>query len=144
MVDVRMNEAAIRRFIASPGGEVARTVNRYTRLTEAACTAECPVDEGQLRASVRSEVKIKGLSVTGRVWYPTPYAIYVHDGRGPVHAKPGKVLAFKPKKAKGQRRKGKWNGWVFVKSVGPAKPNPWMYRALKRTVPWPVHRNPAR
>lgn len=48
----------------------------------------CPVDDGQLRRSITSDVEITDTSVTGQVGTNVEYAPYAHNGTG-IHAKHG-------------------------------------------------------
>lgn len=69
----RMNATGMR--------EAQRRVRRVVRRTEALSAIGCPVDTGNLRASRRSGVTARGLTVVGEVAYEAEYAAAVHNGR---------------------------------------------------------------
>ena len=108
---------------------------------------------GNLRRSIfPNPAKEAGGMIVGEYGpHGVDYARIVEEGRGPVHARPGKVLAFRPRMAgpvfKGSptlrshhstshnAEGGRNPGWVFVKSVGPAAPKPYMRPSLQRVRP---------
>ena len=83
-----------------------------------------PVITGHLRRGQTSEVRGAGGTLIGVVGTNVPYARAVHDGRGPVEARPGGVLRFVIR--------GKV---LYRKRVGPAKANPFMRNALAQMRP---------
>lgn len=132
-----MNEANVRALLQSPVGPVVRTVERYTRRTANVARATAPADTGHLRASVTSGVHNRGSSVVGRVSSSLDYAIYqekgtgIYAGKGPIRPKKAKVLAFRPK---GSAK------MVFAKEVKGTPATHFLEKALRTSVPWPVHR----
>lgn len=85
----------------------------------------CPVRTGDLRDSLTYQVDVQGQKITGVVYTDAEYAPYVHEGRGPVEAAPGKVLG--PLPAPYPR---------FVRRVGPARAQPWLLEALSAARAW--------
>ena len=154
MSNVRLDikHAAVQRLLHGRSGPVVRTVERYTRRTEAAAKAGAPVDEGQLRASIDSSVDVRPGRVVGRVGSPLPQAGYTSFGTGiygprkqRITAKHGRWLVFEPSRSMGpvrpggrHRAKGKRGPLVFAESVAGIPPNPYFYEALVVSVPWPV------
>lgn len=92
----------------------------------------CPVGKGpgagRLKASLDAEVDERNGRVIGRVFSDLDYAMIVHEGRGPVRARPGKVLGPLPTPYP-----------RFVRRVKAAPGNPWLLNALKTVSPYPVN-----
>lgn len=118
----KVNRNMLRSFLSDPNGPVARDIARRTIRVQSRARQLCPVDTGRLRSSISHQVKIENGIPVGIVGTNVKYARWVHDGRGPITAKPGKVLAFKPKGS---------NAVVFARSVGPAKGQPFLTKALE-------------
>jgi|LGVF01.2.fsa_nt_gb HK97 gp10 family phage protein len=53
-----------------------------TLVVERSAKQNCPVDEGLLRADIKSEVKTSGGEIVGEVGNTIEYAPYVHQGTG--------------------------------------------------------------
>jgi len=91
----------------------------------------CPVGKGPtaglLKASLDAEVDQRGDRIIGRVFSDLEYAMIVHEGRGPVRARPGKVLGPLPQPYP-----------RFVRRVKAAPGNPWLLNALKTAQQYPV------
>ncbi|MER6610226.1 HK97 gp10 family phage protein [Streptomyces sp. NPDC000927] len=117
---VQFDERALQRLVEEHVKEIAEDVLSEARRT-------CPRRDGALARSLKAEVESERGRVTGRVYSDLEYAAIVHEGRGPVEAKPGKVLGPLP---------GPYPR--FVRRVGPAKGQPWLLEALKRAQPYPV------
>lgn len=85
--------------------------------------AEAPVRTGDLRKGITFKTIEKGnetdLKITSKMFYTK----WVLKGRGPVFAKTAKALRFEPGPP--------GSGFIFRKSVGPAKPNPFVDRAME-------------
>lgn len=119
---IRFNRRELQRMTEEHVEELTGDVLRRARVT-------CPRDTGELRASLDSDVQSSGSRVVGTVGTRLEYAVYVHEGRGPVRARPGGVLG--PLPAPYPR---------FVRSVGPAEGQPWLLQALQSAQPYPVRR----
>lgn len=82
----------------------------------------CPVDTGNLRASITQKISLTDKEIVGRVGTNVKYALFVHDGTRPhrISANDAKSLVFfwpavgtltvVPKKATG------WNGYYAKKT----------------------------
>jgi hypothetical protein len=70
------------------------------------------------KGKLAKSIKIKKENKSREIYPDKPYARFVEYGRGPVHAKKAKYLTFKI-----------GNKWVRTKSVGAAKPQPFMMPA---------------
>lgn len=116
-VDSRRMRAQI---IAGPAvkGRAARAQNRVWLRAK----ATAPRRTGRLKAShVKLPLRPTPAGWIGDVIATARYARWVHDGRGPVHPKRAKVLAFR----------GRGGQMVFARRVGPARPQPWLRLALE-------------
>jgi len=116
-------------------GELTRIVEEHVldltiRVLEEA-RRTCPVgkgpDAGALKASLDAEVDEVNGRIVGRVFSDLDYAMIVHEGRGPVRARPGRVLGPLPQPYP-----------RFVRRVRAAPGNPWLLEALKTVSPYPV------
>lgn len=91
----------------------------------------CPVGKGpragELKRSLDAEVDEVNGRIVGRVFSDLDYAMIVHEGRGPVRARPGRVLGPLPQPYP-----------RFVRRVKAAPGNPWLLTALKTVSPYPV------
>lgn len=131
-------DAAIRNLLTGPTGPVVRRIEDVTRRTANAARVFVPVDKGVLRGSIREIIIIRGQLVVGRVFTPLAYGRYQHDGtgeyagKGPIMAKPGKVMVFVPKGG------GPTIYTTRVKGVPPTK---FLLRALVLVSPWPVNKH---
>lgn len=82
MADVRvvLDRAELTRLLRTETGEVGRyLVQQAQRVTNGA-KARCPVDTGNLRASITWELARQGDELVARIGTNVPYAIYVHEG----------------------------------------------------------------
>lgn len=139
---ITINQAELRRFLASPAGPVVRHVEKLTRRVANEARRQAPVDEGTLRASIQQAVTVSSTKVVGRVGSGLDYSVYVNLGTGvwgpkgkPIVPIRRKFLRFEVKSgalAKGRRPV------VFAKSVKGQKPNPFLVNALKKVSPYPV------
>lgn len=93
-----------------------------TPIILAAMVAGAPKRTGRLKSRHRAELIRDARGRKIRFTAQTGYGLPVHQGRRGFRARPGKTLRFVTKEG----------AVVFTKSVGPAKPNPWMVRAMKR------------
>lgn len=84
-----------REFIRSMENATFEIIKRTVNKVEKACLylegeakKECPVDLGQLRASITHEVNFNEQEIKGSVGSNLEYAPYVHNGTG-IYAKDG-------------------------------------------------------
>lgn len=79
---VELARAELEAKLAGPGGLVTRYVLRVTREIRNRAVLYCPVDTGNLRASIVTALDAPvGLVVRGTVGTPVEYALVVHEGR---------------------------------------------------------------
>jgi len=123
-VAVDLDEAAIAELIAGVVGEVTAEV-------AAVAQRRCPVDDGTLRASIRSRVSRRGGEVIGEVYSDLEYAAYVHQGTGiygpshrPIRPVRARVLSWQQAGA----------GRVFAREVRGSRPQPFLADALAEVV----------
>lgn len=135
-VTITIKTRNIARLFANPNGQPARRMLRLAKKVEAQAkrNLKANVDTGQLRASVTSEVTIRGGVPVGRVGTNLKHGLYLHEGTGiygprkrPITPKRGKYLVFRPKRGRGIRG----NRLVFARSVKGMKPNPYLRNALR-------------
>lgn len=78
---VEISEDRLRAALTGPDGDVTRYVLRVTRNIRNRAVLYCPVDTGNLRASIATgAVRTEGSSVVGTVGTPVEYAAAVHEG----------------------------------------------------------------
>lgn len=58
-------------------------------LVETTAKVNCPIDNGQLRASINHEVELEGNEVNGYIGTNMEYGVFVHQGTG-IYAVDGK------------------------------------------------------
>lgn len=142
-VSHQRNTAQLQFMLQSPQGAVAkdlikrglRVESRAKRNLSGSGTHPKRIDTGHLRSSVKSQLIVQPEGLTVRVGTGVHYARYVHDGTG-IYG-PKKTL-IKPKLAKALvfrsktygAKKGKWKGFVVVKSTKGMRPNPFLKDAL--------------
>ena len=68
--------------------ETAKNMQKAVKHLEGEAVKEAPIDEGQLRASMFSDVEFDDKAITGYVANSVHYAPYVHNGTG-IYAKDG-------------------------------------------------------
>jgi HK97 gp10 family phage protein len=129
IIRIDIKQANIRKTFADPKGALARGILRASKKVERKAKRLAPVDKGQLRASITSQIVFRSGLPIGRVGTNVKHAKWVHEGTGiygprgvPIRPKNGKVLVFKPK--------GKSKN-VYVKSVKGMKGRPFLRDALK-------------
>lgn len=121
-----LDQAALRRALIGPSGEVTRLVARTTRNVLTNAKLGAPVDTGFLRMNHRAgDPKISGMKVSQEIIADTEYALYVHEGHGVITPKNGKFLRFTVGKGSNAQV-------VFAKSVRAQPPRPWLKNALER------------
>lgn len=104
-----------------------RVVTPLTEAVHAEARRTCPRRDGALARSLTYRVDVRGGEVTGTVYTDVEYAPYVHEGRGPIEAAPGRALG--PLPAPYPR---------FVRRVAAAEGQPWLLESLRRAQPYPV------
>lgn len=123
-VDVDLDEAAIADLIADVVGEVTTEVANAAR-------RRCPVDNGALRASIRTQVSHRGGEVVGEVYSDLEYAAYVHQGTGiygPSHR------PIRPVRARVLSWEQAGVGRVFAREVRGSRAQPFLADALAEVV----------
>ncbi|MFF2650604.1 HK97 gp10 family phage protein [Streptomyces sp. NPDC058045] len=127
-VTTDIDEAAVAELVREIVGDITTaTANAARRLA--------PVDNGQLRASIRDSVAVRGSTVVGEVYTDLEYAAYVHEGTGiygptgqPIRPVRARVLSWQPR---GGSR-------MFAREVKGQRPQPFLLRALRSVAPGPV------
>lgn len=134
-VTITWNEAALRNLLQGPDGAVVRHIRGLTVRTEAVAKTLCPVDNGLLRASIDSDVDAGPGTVTGTVFTPLDYGLWVHEGTGvygpvgrPIRPTRGRYLVFR----------GRDGEWVFAREVRGMRGRPFLTDALRAVSPYPV------
>jgi len=123
-VDVDLNDAAIVELVAGIVGEVTSDVANAAR-------RRCPVDDGTLRASIRSRVSQRGGEAVGEVYSDLEYAAYVHQGTGiygPSHR------PIRPVRARVLSWEQAGVGRVFAREVRGSRAQPFLADALAEVV----------
>lgn len=102
--------------------QILKNITKACLLIERDAKKNCPVDQGQLRASMTHDVNLSFGQIIGRVGNIAEYAPYVHQGTG-IYAKDGDGRKIPWKyKAEG----GKYAGWHITKGQ---KPQPFLEKA---------------
>lgn len=82
MAEVRIDQAALRRFLDSPSGPVGRDMRRRAQAVETAARRLAPSDTGNLRSRIHVDGPRQGeRGVAYDVVAATNYALWVHQGR---------------------------------------------------------------
>ncbi|MFJ9719883.1 HK97 gp10 family phage protein [Streptomyces sp. NPDC101213] len=127
MAGFTWNESELNVALHGAQGPVVRLVERLTDRTREAATALCPKRSGRTSRSFRSEVKVEGDKVVGRVWSDDPVVEWLEKGTG-IYGPRGQRIY--PRRAKVLR----WEdgGRVFfAPSIKGMRPQPFMRRALE-------------
>lgn len=142
-VTITVNDAEVDRLLRSPEGDVGQAVRRVVLATRNLAVSMAPVDDGPLRASLRTKFEYGSREVKGWVYSDLEYSIYVHEGTGiygprgqPIRPKRGQYLVFEARNARTTPR-GRGN-LVFARQVRGQRPNRFLLRALQAASPWPV------
>jgi len=101
----------------------------------------CPVDQGQLRASLTMEVISRDGDPVVRVGTNVKHAIWVHEGTGiygprktPITPKRARLLRWPVKNQSGSGRRrfrgGATQQYAYAKSVKGVRPRPFLRDAL--------------
>jgi hypothetical protein len=121
----------------------AEWADRVGQAVVNAARANCPADEGRLRASITHTIDVTGSTVRTRVGSPLDYARYVHEGTGiygpnktPIVPVSAKALKFRAPRQMGPLPAGARNlprnkrPFVFAKSVKGSPPAPFLTEGL--------------
>lgn len=142
-VQITLNEPEIQRLLRSPDGDVYKAVNDVVLATRNLAVSLAPVDDGPLRASLRTKMDVTSRMVKGWVYSDLEYALYVHEGTGiygpkgtPIKPKRGKYLVFQARNAR-TTASGRGN-LVFARQVRGQRPQRFLLDALIIASPWPV------
>lgn len=111
-MSIVLDEVALGRMLLAPDGLVGKHVLDVATIFQDAARLQAGKSTHTLERSIVKRPFVRGADVACRVGSDQLHALIHHEGRGPVHAAPGKALRFK---VGGQV--------LFRKSVGPAKPN---------------------
>jgi hypothetical protein len=76
----QVSEDRLRQLLNGPDGLVTRFILRKTEQIANRARLYCPVDTGNLRASIQTAVRSDGPRVTGLVGTAVEYAVPVHEG----------------------------------------------------------------
>lgn len=139
------NQVKLEQILTSPAGGVAKDllkrgvrVQSRARRNLGGATGSGPrrINTGHLRASVGVSLVLAPVDLSVRVGTNVSYALFVHDGTGlygPKHSvirpRRARALVFRSKLY--GAKKGKFAGYVVVKSVRGMRPNPFLADAIK-------------
>lgn len=87
-VDIRLDRAAIERLLSSPQGPVVQTLMKYGIMIERRAKQLCPVDTGNLRASINHAVGQDSRGPYVVIGSQVEYAIYQELGTRRMAAQP--------------------------------------------------------
>lgn len=142
-VIITLDDAEIDRLLRSPEGDVYKAVRTVVLATRNLAVSMAPVDDGPLRASLRTKMEATTREVKGWVYSDLEYALYVHEGTGiygpkgqPIRPKRGRYLVFEARNARTTPR-GRGN-IVFARQVRGQHPQRFLLEALRAASPWPV------
>lgn len=135
-VQVKLNQAALKRVLQTPQGEVGRFIHKVGRDTVSKAKIFAPVETGLLKRSIhislwpgpRNILEISADASNPRPGGSKGYGEYVHEGTGP-HGIDGNPLLRFPWKKKG----GVIIVTPHVNHPG-NKANPFLFDALKDVV----------
>ena len=116
-----------------------KTLQKSLLRLEATSVKEAPVDSGHLRMAITNSIhNLVGSVHTSDGGEEVKYLKFVHNGRGAIYAKAGKVLAVKatdvsPRtRAKFRHRISKKGFIIFGKKVKAQKANPFFDKSAKK------------
>lgn len=116
MATIKGLESLINKLDKLSDASVKEALNKSCLMVEADAKVNCPVDDGQLRQSITSEVD----GNTGAVGTNVEYAPYVHQGTG-IYAVKGDG---RQDRWSYQDAKGEWHSTIGQ------QPNPFLEKAL--------------
>lgn len=120
-VRVDINEGKLREFLRGSGQPTDVFFTQFMNRVANTAKTRANVDTGRMRASI--VVESDSAAGIWQVSARTEYAMYVHEGRGPIVGNP--LLVFTPKGS---------NTVVFARRVGPYAGNPFLRDALAAEV----------
>ncbi|MFR9675851.1 HK97-gp10 family putative phage morphogenesis protein [Streptomyces sp. TR02-1] len=140
-IEIRINESEWREFLTGPRGVLVREARRLGNRVLNAAKRRCPVDEGQLRASLAMAIDVQGPDrVVVIIGSPLEYARYVHEGTGiygprgrPIRPVRAQVLRFEVRNPRRTPR-GRGNV-VYATEVKGQRPQPFLWEALVEVIP---------
>jgi hypothetical protein len=106
-------------MMASPTSGVARDMYRRGQNVRSRALQLVGVDTGRLKTSITVEMTHEGGVVGVRVGSAVVYAMWHHEGHGPLWPVRAKVLVFHVR-----------GRWVFTKHVGPVEGTEYLRKAL--------------
>lgn len=93
-VTARGNPAGVHALV-SDTGDVGRWFHGLIRRAESRAKLECPVDTGNMRRTINSEVQGAGTFLRGIIRAETSYALAVHQGAAPHEIRPVRARALR-------------------------------------------------
>jgi hypothetical protein len=137
-------DAAQVRALGADGGAVFMEVQRIGNRVLNAARANCPVDQGALRASLTLQMEQRGTTLVAVVGTNLEYGLFVHEGtgiyagRGMIVPKRGRYLRWPAKNNSGAGRRRYANGrtaaYVYARAVRGVKGRPFLTDALREAV----------
>lgn len=134
----KLNTVQIDYILRSPSGPVARDLLKRgirvqskarRNLAGSADSGPRRIDTGLLRASIATNLGLRGSQLVMRVGTGVYYARWVHDGTG-IYGPRGQKITPRTAKFLVFRWKKMGNKLVVTKSVKGMKPNPFLKKAL--------------
>ncbi|BDT39529.1 HK97 gp10 family phage protein [Streptomyces yaizuensis] len=126
MAGFTWNEQEVQFVLYGAEGPVVRFVERLTGRTRDACESLCPKRTGQTSRSFRTEVRVEGQTVTGRVWSEDPVVRWLEEGTGIFGPTGRRIFPVRARVLRWEDR-----GQVFyAPSVAGMRAQPFMKRAL--------------
>lgn len=126
-----------RQLMRAPTGEVGRYVEGRLRAVEVAAKQRCPVDEGQVRASSKIEMRDGANGAEGSLTFTAPHSLFVHEDTKP-HWPPIQALE------KWARRHGFPNAFLVARAIAlhGTKGTPFLWEGLVSVIARARRRRP--
>lgn len=128
---VAVSSAEVARLASSDAA--LRILRRTAEDVRTAAVRRCPVDTGDLRASLAVEMVVGGARPVARVGSRLAYALYVHEGHGVIVPRRSFFLRWpnvnnRYVQTGGNRRYsgGKTASYIYARRVGPVKGRPFL------------------
>lgn len=139
---IRLDEGQMRQLLTSPQGPVWNELHRTGRQVLQRARVLCPVDQGQLRASLLMEMDTENGQPVARVGTNVTYALFVHEGTGiygprrtPIRPVRARFLRWPIKNNTGSGRRryrgGATERYAYAKQVKGSPPRPFLRKALE-------------